>query len=91
MGVPVDLGACIVQGLRGDPVRYGLRGTGSFGAIRAQKDKVFRDRSEPLVLPEIIVYEIYRFSSEGIRYLIVLVGSYVGNAYCRQSVSGREW
>ncbi|KAK0139982.1 hypothetical protein N1851_023089 [Merluccius polli] len=29
---------------------------------------------------EDILYERYRFSSEGIRYLIILVGPYVGNA-----------
>ncbi|KAK0132101.1 putative nuclease HARBI1 [Merluccius polli] len=43
-------------------------------------ERRFRDRSDPLALPEDILYERYRFSSEGIRYLIVLVGSYVGNA-----------
>ena len=31
-------------------------------------------------MPEDILYETYRFSSEGICYLIVLVGPYVGNA-----------
>ncbi|KAK0150414.1 putative nuclease HARBI1 [Merluccius polli] len=43
-------------------------------------ERRFRDRSDPLALPEDILYERYRFSSEGIRYLIVLVGPYVGNA-----------
>ncbi|KAK0142835.1 putative nuclease HARBI1 [Merluccius polli] len=61
VGIPVDLGARIVQ-----------------GSLRRQR--VFRDRSDPLALPEDILYERYRFSSEGIRYLIVLVGPYVGNA-----------
>ena len=43
-------------------------------------ERCFRDRSDPLALPEDILYERYRFSSEGIRYLIILVGPYVGNA-----------
>ncbi|KAK0138911.1 hypothetical protein N1851_024530 [Merluccius polli] len=38
-------------------------------------ERRFRDRSDPLALPEDILYERYRFSSEGIRYLIVLVGN----------------
>ena len=45
-----------------------------------QRKGVFRDRSDPLALPENILYERYSFSSEGIRHLIVLVGPYVGNA-----------
>ena len=61
VGIPVDLGARIVQ-----------------GSLRRQR--VFRDRSDPLALPEDILYERYRFSSEGIPYFIVLVGLYVGNA-----------
>ncbi|KAK0139169.1 hypothetical protein N1851_024246 [Merluccius polli] len=43
-------------------------------------ERRFRDGSDPLALPKDILYERYRFSSEGIRYLIVLVGPYVGNA-----------
>ena len=62
VGVPVDLGARIVQ-----------------GSLRRQR--VFRDRSDPLALPENILKERYRFSSEGFRYLIIFVESYVGNAY----------
>ena len=61
VGVPVDLGALIVQ-----------------ASLRRQR--VFRDRTDPLALSDDILYERYRFSSEGIRYLIVLVGPYVGNA-----------
>ena len=56
VGVPVDLGALIVQA------------------------SLWRDRTDPLALSDDILYERYRFSSEGIRYLIVLVGPYVGNA-----------
>ena len=33
----------------------------------------------PLALPENILYERYRFSSEGIHYFIVVVGHYVDN------------
>ena len=47
-----------------------------------QRQRVFRDGSGPLALPENIHYERYRFSSEGIRYLMVLVGPYVDSAYC---------
>ena len=43
-------------------------------------ERRFRDRSDPLALPVDILYERYRLSSEGIRYLIILVGPYVGNA-----------
>ena len=45
-----------------------------------RRQRVFRDRTDPLALSDDILYERYRFSSEGIRYLIFLVGSYVGNA-----------
>ena len=45
---------------------------GSLGQIHTDSD--------PLALPENILYERYRFSSEGFRYLIILVGPYVGNA-----------
>ena len=61
VGVPVDLGALIVQ-----------------ASLRRQR--VFRDRTDPLALSDDILYERYRFSSEGIRYLIFLVGPYVVNA-----------
>ena len=47
---------------------------------RLSGDRVFRDRTDPSALSDDILYERYRFSSEGIRYLIVLVGPYVGNA-----------
>ena len=50
--------------------------------VSLQRQRVFWDRSGPLVLPENILYARYRFSSEGIRYLIVLVRPYVDNAYC---------
>ena len=40
---------------------------------------LWRDRTDPLALSDDL-FERYRFSSEGIRYLIVLVGPYVGNA-----------
>ena len=45
-----------------------------------RRQRVFRDRTDPLALSDDILYERYRFSSEGIRCLIVLVGPYVGNA-----------
>ena len=76
-GVPMDLGARIVQ-----------------GSLRRQR--VFRDRSDPLALPENILYERYRFSSEGILCLMVLVGPYVDGAYysavClrERAVEGRQ-
>ena len=56
LGVPVDLGALIVQA------------------------SLWRDRTDPLALSDDILYERYRFSSEGIRYLIILFGPYVGHA-----------
>ncbi|KAK0141121.1 Smoothelin-like protein 2 [Merluccius polli] len=65
--------------------------TNTFQLLKAERR--FRDRSDPLALPEDILYERYRFSSEedilyeryrfsseDIRYLIVLVGPYEGNA-----------
>jgi hypothetical protein len=46
-----------------------------------RRQRVFRDRTDPaLALSDDILYERYRFSSEGIRFLIVLDGPYVGNA-----------
>ncbi|KAK0155981.1 hypothetical protein N1851_001478 [Merluccius polli] len=53
----------------------------TIGFLKLQRR--FRDRSDPLALPEDILYERYRFSSEGIRYLVVLVGPYEGNAIKR--------
>ena len=52
------------------------------GAVQGSlcRQRVFQDRFDPLALPENILYDINRFSLEGIRYLIVLVGPYVGNA-----------
>ncbi|KAK0155384.1 hypothetical protein N1851_002289 [Merluccius polli] len=47
--------------------------------LKADERRI-RARSDPLALPEDILYERYRFSSEAIRYLIVLVGPSVGNA-----------
>ena len=53
----------------GARIVQGLSDRGSFG-------------TDPLALPENILYERYRFLSEDIHYLIVLVGHYVDNAYC---------
>ena len=61
LGVPVDIGARIVQ-----------------ASLRRQR--VFQDRTDPLAFSDLILYERYRFSAEGIRYLIDLVGPSVGNA-----------
>ena len=44
-----------------------------------RRQRVFRNRSDPLALPENILYELCRFSPAGIRYFIVLAGPYVGN------------
>ena len=60
VGVPVDLGALIVQ-------------------ASLWRQRVFRDRTDPLALSDNILYDRYRLS-EVIRHLIVLVGPYVGNA-----------
>ena len=49
-----------------------MRDTGSHQRVFFMRDTGFSS--------EDILYERYRFSSEGIRYLIVLVGPYVGNA-----------
>ena len=67
VGVPVDLGALIVQ-----------------ASLRRQR--VFRDRTDPLALSDDILYERYRFSSEGIRYLIFLVGPYVKSMLHKEAV-----
>ena len=45
-----------------------------------RRQRVFQDKSDSLALSENILHERFRFMSEGIRYLIVLVGPYVGNA-----------
>lgn len=39
-----------------------------------RRERVFRDRSEPLAFPDDYLYERYRFSSDGIRYLCRLLG-----------------
>ena len=44
-----------------------------------RRQRVFQDRTDPLAFSDQILYERYRFSAEGIRYLIDLVGPYVGN------------
>lgn len=39
-----------------------------------RRERVFRDRSDPLAFPDDHLYERYRFSSDGIRYLCRLLG-----------------
>ena len=42
--------------------------------VSAETEGLSRDRPNPLALPENILHKRYRFSSEGIHYLSVLVG-----------------
>lgn len=39
-----------------------------------RRERVFRDRMDPLAFPEDHLYERYRFSAEGIRYLCRVLG-----------------
>lgn len=59
-----------------DPVDLGARIVR--GSLRRQR--VFRDRGDPLAFPDDILYERYRFSSEGIHYICSLVEPSVRNA-----------
>ncbi|XP_071059689.1 putative nuclease HARBI1 [Pseudochaenichthys georgianus] len=48
------------------------------GALR--RERIFRERINPLAFPEEYLYERYRFSSEGLTYLCQLLEPYVANA-----------
>ena len=39
-----------------------------------RRERVFRDRSDPLAFPDDYLHERYRFSGDGIRYLCRLLG-----------------
>ncbi|XP_033966949.1 putative nuclease HARBI1 [Pseudochaenichthys georgianus] len=48
------------------------------GALR--RERIFRERLNPLAFPEEYLYERYRFSSEGLTYLCQLLEPYIANA-----------
>ena len=48
------------------------------GSLR--RERVFRDRTDPLAFHDDILYERYRFSAEGIRYICNLLEPYIGSA-----------
>uniref|UniRef100_UPI003AB07963 putative nuclease HARBI1 n=1 Tax=Centroberyx gerrardi TaxID=166262 RepID=UPI003AB07963 len=64
-----------------DPVDLGARIVR--GALR--RERVFRDRQNPLAFPDDVLYERYRFSSEGITYLCQLLEPYIASATRRSS------
>ena len=43
-------------------------------------ERLLRDRADPLAFPDEILYERYRFSAEGIRYICSLIEPSVRNA-----------
>ncbi|CAK6977013.1 putative nuclease HARBI1 [Scomber scombrus] len=47
------------------------------GALR--RERVFRDRCNPFDVPDDILYERYRFSADGLRYICQLMEPYVAN------------
>ncbi|GLD68280.1 putative nuclease HARBI1 [Lates japonicus] len=55
------------------------------GSLR--RARVFRDKisQNPLAYPDDVLYERYRFSSDGIQYLCYLLGPDVSNATCRSN------
>ncbi len=42
-----------------------------------QRQRIFRDRSDPLAFPDSYLYELYRFSREGIVYICRLLRPYI--------------
>ncbi len=62
-----------------NPVDLGAR------IVRAalRRERLLRDRTDPLAFPDEILYERYRFSAEGIRYIRSLVEPSVRNATWR--------
>ena len=38
-----------------------------------RRERLLRDRADPLAFPDEILYERYRFSAEGIRYICSLI------------------
>ncbi len=42
-----------------------------------QRQRIFRDRSDPLAFPDSYLYERYRFSREGIVYICRLLRPYI--------------
>ena len=52
-----------------------------------RRERVFRDRFDPLAFPDDILHERYRFSAEGVRYIRSLVEPSVRNATERSCAS----
>ncbi|KAL7381546.1 hypothetical protein ABVT39_007573 [Epinephelus coioides] len=48
------------------------------GSLR--RERVFRERTDPLAFPDDMLHERYRFSAEGIRYICALVDADIRNA-----------
>ena len=48
------------------------------GALR--RERIFRDRCDPFDFPDTVLYERYRFSGDGLRYICALLEPYVANA-----------
>lgn len=47
------------------------------------RERVFRDRQNPLTFPDTYLYERYRFSAEGISYICKLLEPHISNVTCR--------
>uniref|UniRef100_A0A8C9XBY9 Harbinger transposase derived 2 n=1 Tax=Sander lucioperca TaxID=283035 RepID=A0A8C9XBY9_SANLU len=48
-----------------------------------RRERVFRDRQNPLDFPDTYLYERYRYSTEGITYLCELLEPHITNVTCR--------
>ena len=48
-----------------------------------QRERTFRDRSDPLAYPDNHLYERHRFSRERIQYICRLLHPYISNSTCR--------
>lgn len=45
-----------------------------------QRERIFRDRSDPLAFPDVNLHEPYRFSRKGIAYICRLLSPHIANS-----------
>ena len=57
-----------------------FRVSAQIGYCARKSERIFRDRTDPLASHDDILYERYRFSAEGIRYICNLLEPYIGSA-----------
>ena len=57
-----------------------FRVSAQIGYCARKSERIFRDRTDPLASHDDILYEHYRFSAEGRRYICNLLEPYIGSA-----------